>query len=170
MNQVLHSMIDYIGRTNLFNFIIFAGIIAYVAKKLDAKSKIESAVVMVNKTIKESESTKVESELKLSDIQNKLNKISEEIDLIIKHAENNANIVGEKIIGDTEKLSNIIHENTLKTIENNKLSLKNDIMKRVSLASVEVAKYHIQEELNRNPELHSKLIEESISTLEGIKL
>ena len=45
---------------------------------------------------------------------------------------------------------------------------KNELIKKASLASVEVAKAHIIGELSRNAELHDKLIDESIEALEEI--
>ena len=37
----LQLYIDYIGRTNLFNFIIFASIIVFLIKKIDIASLLE---------------------------------------------------------------------------------------------------------------------------------
>ena len=48
--------------------------------------------------------------------------------------------------------------------------MKNDILKKVSLASVEIAKDYIKNELNNNQELHDKLIDESINSIEGVSL
>ena len=48
--------------------------------------------------------------------------------------------------------------------------LKNELLKRASLASVEVAKNHIINELNTNQGLHDKLIDESIEAIEGVGL
>ena len=43
--------------------------------------------------------------------------------------------------------------------------MKNDLIKRATLASVEVAKSHIINELNNNQDLHNKLIDESIEAI-----
>ena len=48
--------------------------------------------------------------------------------------------------------------------------LKNELLKRASLASVEVAKNHIVNELSWNQGLHDKLIDESIEAIEGAGL
>ena len=45
--------------------------------------------------------------------------------------------------------------------------LKNDIMRRASLAAVEIAKNHIINELMSNHDLHNKLIDESIEAING---
>lgn len=165
--DTFNLFIDYIARTNLFNFIIFAGIIVFLVCKLNVKSKLETAVEEVDNSIKESEETKVESEKNLNNIEESMNHLSEEVDLILKQSEDNAKAVGEKIADDTEKSLVVLKENTQKVIENNSNILKNDIIRRASLASVEVARAHIIEELKQNPDLHDRLIDESVDAIEG---
>ena len=168
--ELINTIIDYIARTNLFNFIIFAGIIIFLVKKLNVKSKMEVAVNNIETSIKDSETAKTESKEKLSAVEESMSRLSEEIDAIIEQSEGNAKQVGEKIIEDTCNSVALIKENTQKTIENNRITLKNDLVRRASLASVEVAKSYIIEELKRNPDLHNKLIDESIDAIEGTEI
>lgn len=165
----LNSVIDYIARTNLFNFIIFAGIIAFLVKKLKVSSQMETAVNTVKETIEESEDTKKESEVKLSSIEESMAHLSDEIDAILAESDERAKLVGAKIIEDANKTALSVRENAHKALENSKVILKNDLIRRASLASVEVAKSHILEELSKNAELHDKLIDESIEKIEGVE-
>ena len=57
-----------------------------------------------------------------------------------------------------------------KALENSKTILKNELLKRASLASVEVAKNHIINELSWNQGLHDKLIDESLDAIGGLEL
>ncbi len=168
--DLINIIIDYIARTNLFNFIIFAGIIIFLVIKLDVKSKIESSRISVDETIHDSEAAKTTSEEKLSSIEESMKNLSADVEKIVSQAEENAKLVGEKIAEDTKKSIAVIHENAQKVVENNHNILKNDIIRRASLASVEVAKAHIIEELKHNEGLHDKLIDESINTIEGLEL
>jgi len=163
-------IIDYIARTNLFNFIIFISIIAFLVKKVDVSSLLEKKQVEVKNNIIESESAKVDSEEKLKIIKTFLINIQNTINSILLKSQENANLVGEKYLKDSEKTKSIIQENADKTKENNKLILKNELLKKISLASVEVAKDYIKNELNKNSELHDKLIDESIDSIEGVSL
>lgn len=163
-------VIDYIARTNLFNFAIFAGIIIFLVIKLDVKSKLTEAKEAVDTTITDAETAKADSEEKLSAVEKSMENLSEEVDKILLQAEENAKLVGNKIVEDTKKSVALIHDNAQKAIENSHVILKNDIIRRASLASVEVAKAHIIEELQRNGELHNKLIDESIDMIEGVEL
>ena len=162
--------IDYIARTNLFNFVIFLSIIIFLLKKINISAKLETEQVQVKDSIVESEAVKIQSEERLSSIEDSMAHIEEEIEAIIEKSEENANLVGEKILQDSQKTALVIQENTGKAIENSRMILKNELLKRASLASVEVAKNHIINELNTNQGLHDKLIDESIEAIEGVGL
>lgn len=164
------EFIDYIARTNLFNFIVFAGIIIYLVVKLKVGSKIENAKVSVDETIMASETAKVESEKKLEDIQDSMAHLEEDIDAIIAESEDRAKLVGANILEDAAKGVLTVKENAQKALENSTNILRNDLIRRASIASIEVAKARIIEELNRNEELHQRLIDESIEKLEGVDL
>ena len=166
----LQLYIDYIGRTNLFNFIIFASIIVFLIKKIDIASLLEKNQNSIKDDILNSESTKLNSEEKFNEARDALDNIQSEIDLIFNSSKENANIVGEKYFKNGENTKATIEENTAKSIDNNKLILKNDILKKVSLASIEIAKDYIKNELENNQELHDKLIDESIESIEGVNL
>lgn len=159
----------YFFKTNLFNFVIFASIIAFLFYKLKVTSKLDEARNTVKDTIDESETAKIESETRLSNIKESISHIGDEIDEILQKSEENAQLVGAKILQDAEITCETIRDNTEKSIENKTLLLKNDLMQRAAKASVEVAKAHIIEELNNNRELHDKLIDESIEAIEGVQ-
>ena len=163
-----NAVIDYIARTNLFNFVIFLSIIIFLVKKIDVSTKLEDAQVSVKKTIVDSETAKVYSEEKLSSIESAMNQIEDEINIIIEKSESNAKIVGEKILQEGKNTALLVKENAEKAIENSHLILKNELLKRASLASVEVAKNHIINELSWNQGLHDKLIDESIEAIAEI--
>ena len=160
--------IDYIARTNLFNFVIFFSIIVFLVKNIDVSAKLEASQNVIKDTIDTSESTKLQSEERLSSIEDSIAHIEEEIDAIIQKSEENAKLVGEKIVQDGEKTALVIQENTSKALENSRTILKNELLKRASLASIEVAKKHLIDELSWNQGLHDKLIDESIDALEEI--
>ena len=167
---MFETVIDYIARTNLFNFIIFASIITYLFIKLDIIGGLEGAALDVTNTVKNSESAKSDSESNLKAIEDLISNLEKEIDGIIKQSEDNAKVVGEKILADAAAAVEVINENTEKQVENKTALEKNDIMKRVSLASVEIAKRHIISELEKNAELHYKLIDESVGAIDEVNV
>ena len=167
---MFETVLDFIARTNLFNFIIFASIIAYIFIKLNVAEGLDKASEKVTEKIDDSKTAKTESEEHLKTIEEKVASLKDEIDLIIMQSENNAKLVGDKIIEDANKTAENIHNNSLKVIDNKTAVIKNDIMRKASLASVEVAKEHIIKVLSENTDLHNKLIEESIEAINKVEL
>ena len=109
--------IDYIARTNLFNFIIFLSIIIFLVKKVNVSAKLTEAQEKVVKTIEDSESVKDDSETRLSSIEKSMANLDSEIESIIAKSEENAKLVGEKVLADAEKTSLVIKDNAQKSIE-----------------------------------------------------
>ena len=165
----MSEFLDYILRTNLFNFVIFAGIITFLFIKLDVIGGIEQSKNSVKENVEASENAKKESEENLSEIENKISNLENEINEIISKSTDNAKLVGNQIINDANRAVENIKDNSKKLVENKITTLKNDILKRASLASVEVAKNHIINELNNNYDLHERLIEESLQTLDNVE-
>ena len=166
--MMFEAVLDFIARTNLFNFIIFAGIIIYLFFKLDVNGNLNKGTQSVATKIDNSETAKDESEIKLNTIEEKVANLAEEVDGIIKQSEANAEIVGGQILVEADKSAENIKTNALKLIENKTGVMKNDIMRRASLASVEVAREHIIGELNNNYELHNRLINESLEAINEV--
>ena len=160
--------LDYIARTNLFNFVIFFSIIIFLVKKVNVAKQLEDSQTSVKVSIEESEATKAQSEERLSAIEESIAHIEEDIDAIIQKSEENAKLVGEKILQDAQNTALAIQDNAEKAIENSKTILKNELLKKASLASVEIAKTNIINELSWNQGLHDRLIDESIDALEGV--
>lgn len=165
----VNAFFEYIGRTNLFNFVIFLAVFIIIFKKADLSSKLESAKKAIENHIEDSKRKKSESESHLRGIEEKVSHVEEEIDGIIKKSEQNAKLVGEKIIEDANHTVESIKENSKKLVENKSALLKNDILRRASEASIEVARNHIVNELNNNYDLHQKLIDESLEALNSYK-
>ena len=166
---MLGSVLDYISKTNLFNFIMFLSILIFLFKKIDVVGMLENMKNAVIENIEASKTSKSESETHLKEIQEKVSHIEEEIDGIIKKSEQNAKLVGEKIIEDANHTVESIKDNSKKLVENKSALLKNDILRRASEASIEVARNHIVNELNNNYDLHQKLIDESLEALNSYK-
>lgn len=166
---MLGSVLDYISRTNLFNFVIFLSILIFLFKKIDVVGMLDNMKNAVIENIEASKTSKSDSETHLKEIEEKVSHIEEEIDGIIKKSEQNAKLVGEKIIEDANHTVESIKDNSKKLVENKSALLKNDILKRASEASIEVARNHIVNELNNNYDLHQRLIDESLEALNCYK-
>lgn len=166
---VFKNFISFSARAVLSNFIVFALIIGFVMKQVvHPKAMLEKEQTVIENQIKDSENLKEESEARLSTIEDSMANIEKEINSILAASEENSVLVGEKIIQDGQKTALVVKENAQKALQNSYTLLKNDLLKKVSLASVEVAKNHIIDELNKNADLHNKLIDESIEAIEVV--
>ena len=54
----ISEVFNFIGRTNLFNFAIFLGIIIWLCKRIDVAGKLEAAKNDVANTIEDSKTAK----------------------------------------------------------------------------------------------------------------
>ncbi len=160
---------EYIGRTNLFNFIIFLSVFILIWKMAKLGDMLERAKQSVIDHIEDSKSKKAESEDHLKQIEETVSHLGEEIEGLIKKSEDNAKLVGEKILQDAGNMAEGIRDNARKVVENKSALLKNDILRRASQASIDVARNHIINELRDNDGLHQKLIDESIEAINGIE-
>lgn len=168
---IFKDVFPFVSRAVLANFFVFAIIIGFVLRQaVHPKAILEQAQTVVENEIKDSESAKEDSEARLDSIQKSSRGVKKEINAILKKSEENAKNVGEKILQDAEKTAIIVRDNAGKVIENNEILLKNELIRRASLASIEVAKSQIINELNNNSSLHDKLIDESIEAIEGMEL
>lgn len=167
---MLGAILDYISRTNLFNFIIFFSIIIFICRKINLGTKLDDAKNVITQRVEDSKTEKENSEKNLKNIEDTVAHLSEEIDEIIEKSKTNAKLVGEKILEDANSLANGIRENSKKLVENKTALLKNDLLKKASEASIEVAKNHIINELNNNYELHNRLIDESVDAISEVNI
>ena len=160
----LTVILNYIGRTNLFNFCIFAGVIGLVLLKLDVKSKFDVAICDIKNRINSSENDKTKSINLLEDIEKSLADINLELDEIIQSSKQNADTVGKNILAETDRMVESLKDNAEKVKLNSLNILKNEIQLKAALVSVNVARNYIIDELNNNLDLHYKLIDESLNS------
>ena len=168
--EFITDIFSYVGRTNLFNFAIFVIVIAFIAKKIDVSGRIEAAKNNVIRNIEDSSKEKADSEIELQKIMDSVAHIEDEVDEILKKAENSANVVGGNVLEEAGKITENIRENSQKMLATRTALLKNDIVRRASEASINVARQNIINELLSNPDLHNKLIDESLEAINGVKI
>ena len=117
IDYVFKDILPYISRSVLSNFVVFAIVIFCAAKyAVHPVKALEDAQQAVTDSIMESESVKVKSEERLSSIEESINHIEEDIDAILDKSEENARLVGEKVVQDGKKTALVIQENTGKAV------------------------------------------------------
>lgn len=157
-----------ICESNLFNFVVMILLLAWMVKKFDLGNKIEQGRKKIETSISDSEKAKDESLAKLYEVQDNVTKIDEEMLKVFKAAEDNAKIIGDKLIDEGRVQSESIKANSQKAIENNIKTVKTEIVKETAEQALVVAEQHIKSELERDPNLHLRYVYESIDAIENI--
>ena len=161
---------EWLISTNVFNFAIMVGILAWMSKKFDFAGKLESFRLSVVEDIKASEEQKRVSEEAYKKETETASHIDEEIYSALSQAEKSANALGKKMLDDANIITRSIITSTQKRIDAQVNLLQADLLKKTAVTSVELAKEHIKNELEVKPELHEKFIYESLEALNEVKL
>lgn len=151
-----------------FALVIFC--LKAICKKFNIMESIEASRQKIVENIKASEEEKRRCEEEYKKETETASHIDEEIYSALDLAEKSAQALGKKMLEDANKITRSIITSTQKRIDAQTNLLQADLLKRTALASVEVAKERIQQELEQKPELHDKFIYESVEALNEVKL
>ncbi len=142
----------------------------WICKKFNIVEGIEANRQKIIETIKASEDEKKRCEEEYKQETETASHIDDDIYNALELAEKSAQALGKKMLEDANKITRSIITSTQKRIDAQTNLLQADLLKKTALASVEVAKERIQQELEQKPELHDKFIYESLDALNEVKL
>lgn len=160
---------NLIVKTNTFNFIIFIVIFAIIIKYAKVGNLIAGLQNRVKQAIKDSDNAKEQSVKCLNSAKSKANMVGAEIKVILDEADLTAMRLGRKILADAKIQTNAIHNNADKIVEAEGKRLIYELSQGTALASVELAKRHIERTLMEKPQYHAKFIEDSINEIDRFK-
>jgi len=163
------EILKIILESNLFNFIIMLAIIIYAAKKFDLPQKIDDSISKIKETIEKSELAKSNSIEELNEANEKTKNVQAEIKEIENIAKENLSNMKEKITQESEKQIESMKKSASKIIDSKEKEITSKLSKKTVLASFEVAKKHIIDLLEKNPDYHQNFIKESIKELNRLK-
>lgn len=168
--QEIISIFKYLATSNTINFIIMIAILYAIVRKFRLTSSFDKSIASVESSIKKSDETKHNSENVLKEAEKAMDKLPEDIKIIESEAASKAEVFKNKIEESTQKTIFNIEKNVDRVISIEEKKLSNLLTGKTIVASVELAKNHIENLLENNPELHQKFIQESITELEKVKL
>lgn len=163
-------MLSLILHSNLFNFAIFLLIIILIAKKVDISSILDKMRNEVISKIDISNKNKAEALTALSAAQLSADKTQSEIDEIMYNARTTSETMKLHIIEEANIKVQNIAKNSKNIIANEEKQAESALISELGKKSVELAQNYIIEELNKNPDLHKKFIEESLDELDEVML
>lgn len=161
---------DIIVKSNTFNFAILVIIFAIAANKLNLGEKIEHIKSEIIKSIENAKSEKENAVKFLQKAQSDVANLDNEVHERLNKAELQAKHTARQIMEAAGEKAARYEAGILRAIEAEEKTAAASLSKQTAKASVELAKEHIKQTLNNNPELHAKFINEGIDELDRIKL
>ena len=168
MNPTISHIWQLIVESNTFNFILFAAILVWIFQKINIKEIIVTLQKKIIKLIDEVKREHEEAKNKLHKAEKAVENLPQELNSIVDDAKKSAQVISEKILMEAQKQVENIKTNMTKVIEAEEKLLIANLTKTTSKASVDLAKSHIQKNLEEKPNLHEKYINESIDELDRL--
>ena len=164
------DVFDLILHSNLFNFAIFMLIIIVICAKVDIGSLLSKMRDKVVTEINNSKAAKEHASVELKQANDEYSKLPQELENISNFAAQKSESLSKQIELETEqKVANIV-KNTQNILAAEQKHAASALISKLGVKSVEYAMYDIIQELTKNPQLHDKFIEESISKLDEVVL
>jgi len=154
--------------SNLFNFVVFIAIFAWIFKKFDLKGMLTGLQKKVADIIESAKKEKADAVKELKTAESAVANLDTELKVIVNDAQKSAEVISEKILKEAEKQIESIESNALKVIDAEEKLLVSTLSKSTSKASVKIAQAHIEKVLADTPTLQEKYINESIDELDRL--
>ena len=161
-NNILHS--------NAINFVIMVAFFLFIAYKMKVSQAVENHRASIQKTIEDSDLLKKDSAEELQKVEKSLENLPQELEGILKNAEQTAKAYESKTKAEIDKLVQSIKDNTEKQISAEEKHTNSVVLKNAGNASVEVAQKQVMKALERDNSLHRKLISDFINEIDGLEV
>ncbi len=161
---------DIIIKSNTLNFIIVAGVLAFLFYKFNVKQKLENLRNDIKSYVDNAENEKELAKKELVKSQDAVNKLPSDIDAIKKDTQTSVNNIELKIASEIEDRKKDIENNAQRLLNLETKKFHSKLINILSEKSVELARDNALEQLNQNKELHNLYIDEAIKELERINL
>ncbi len=161
---------NLIVQSNTFNFLVMLVIFVMLWQKLDLTSKVEAMKSDIVEFIENSKREKELASLHLQEAEKSVANLDAEIREKLDTSKALAQNVFDEIQGMAQKSVEKIEANVDKIIDNETRKINSKLANTTADNAISLATGRLQEMFAQNPELHNKYINDSIETLDRIKL
>jgi F-type H+-transporting ATPase subunit b len=154
--------------TNIINIIIAFGFIAWLVKRYNLFSGIETTQNKIIANIQESIKVKETSIDQLKEAERSLESAHEEAQSIILQAEKSALHIKEEIIQEAREDAEKIVEHARKIAENERTRITTELETNLTIAAVEVAREHIKKSLDEG--WQKQLINDFVENMSNLRI
>ena len=169
MNELI-NLWNIILKSNTFNFIVLVVILAIVMQKLHISDALEKLKTEIVEKIEKSKKAKSDAIICLSDAKSKTENLDAEISEKISLANSQAHNVGEMIHETAQRKIKQITDNIEKVIKAEEKTIAIKLNDQTAQASIRLAEDIIRKQLQQDPSLHDRYINESLEELEKAAL
>jgi F0F1-type ATP synthase membrane subunit b/b' len=155
----------FIVETNTFNFFVLLIVFVILFQKLNIANTIEQLKQDIIKTIEDAKSKREAAKLKLANAKELSNSTNDDVEKRLKDAHSRAEDLSKQIAQSTKSNLELIEKSFNNAIRAEEKKLSAQMSEQVLNQSIKLAKKQIIEALKENPQLHNKLIEESIGEI-----
>jgi len=164
------SFLKYILQSNVINFILMLIILGWIVRKLSLGKSLDNSVSKVEESIKKSDNERIRADNVHQKAKALLKQLPQDIKALEDNADEKIEVFRNQIEENTQKSIFNLEKNIDRIIEIEEKKISNVLTDKTSFASVELAKQHLVELLEANPDLHNKFIIESLDELEKAKI
>lgn len=161
---------DLIVRSNTFNFVVLLAILAVIWNKLNISEKLKFMRQEIADFIEKSKQEKDNAQKQLKTTKKDVEHLSEEINETLEKAKISAQNVFDEIKQMTKIGIEKIEANVDKIIDNETRKINSKLTIETSQKAIDLAKEKLQKMFDENPQMHNTFIEQSIETLDKVKL
>ena len=113
----LLSLIKFLAQTNVINFLLMAGILVWIVRKLDMANSMENSVVKIKESISKSEEEKEIAQKKVQHSRELFKKLPQEVEFILNTAKEKEQILKSELETSAQKSLENLRKNSEKLIQ-----------------------------------------------------
>lgn len=160
--------LEVLFHSNILNFVLVIVFLVWLSRKAQIFSAISRKRNTIIAQIEISESEKVNAEGELVETKRKVEKSDEEVQKIVKEAEEIGDNLSKRIYKEAGIESNELYNKAKRMIETEAAMASNDVMQDISKAAFYIAEEHVKQAIDER--LHKKYINEFIDDLDNLKV
>ena len=166
MNNIIQTLIQ----SNTLNFLIVILCLAFIIRKINVGKKLEALKSEIKSYVNEAENEKTAAETRLNKINEKIQKLPNEIARIERSTKNNIEGLSKKTQDDIQEKKQDIDNNVKRIIDLETKKFKSQLTSLLTEASINLAKDNAKKQLENNRAMHDKYIYEAIDEIDGMTL
>lgn len=166
MNEIIQTILQ----SNIINFLIVLAFLIFLVYKINLSEKLEKVREEITSYIEASEKEKQNAQEELNRINDKIEKLPAVVERIKKSTERNIKNLEENSNKSAEIQKKDISRNAQRLFNLETKKFKTELSNILSEHSIRIARENAVKQLEENPNLHDKYIEDAIEEIDRITL